>query len=226
MWQAVGAVLGHAVGIAISPSAIIAVILVLFSTKRVVNSLLFLAGWIVGIGVVFFVVATVADGADVSTESGASNVQAILQLVLAALFLLLAVKQWRGRPREGEPPAPPPAIFEKIAEMGPGLAIAIALAIGVVNPKNLALLVSAAAEVATYGLSTGSLVGATVVFTVIASIGVGVPVIYALVAGDSATATLTSWRTWMTANSATIMIVLFVILGAKMAGSGIATLAG
>ena len=69
MWQAVGAALGHAVGIAISPSAIIAVILVLFSTKRVVNSLLFLAGWIVGIGVVFFVVATVADGARCSLAS-------------------------------------------------------------------------------------------------------------------------------------------------------------
>jgi hypothetical protein len=225
MGQAIGAVLGQAVGIAISPGAIIAVILVLFSAKKTVNSLLFLGGWILGVGVAFFVVASIADGADVSGDGGASNGQAILQLLLAALFLVLALKQWRGRPKEGEP-AKPSALFERIADMGPGLAIGFALVMTVLNPKNLALIVSAGGEAATFGLSTADLLGVTVVFTLAATIGVGVPVVYALAAGDSATATLTSWRTWMVANNATIMIVLFVILGAKMAGSGISSLAG
>src|SRR5215218_4337970 len=106
MWQAVGAVLGRAVGIAISPAAIIAVILVLFSAKKTVNSLLFLTGWILGVGIAFFAIAAAADGVDVATDSGASNGQAILQLLLAALFFLLAVRQWRGRPKEGEPAKP------------------------------------------------------------------------------------------------------------------------
>jgi len=224
VWQALGAVLGHAVGIAVSPAAIIAVILVLFSAKRVVNSLLFLAGWILGVGVAFFAIASAADGADVATDSGASNAQAIVQLLLALLFFALAVKQWRGRPKEGEAPKPN-KLFDKVAEMGPGLALGLAVLMTVANPKNLALIVSAAGEAATYGLSTGELIGVAVVFTIVSTLGVGIPVIYALVAGDSATATLTSWRTWMTANSATIMIVLFVILGAKMAGSGISALA-
>ena len=224
MWQAVGAVLGHAVGIAISPAAIIAVILVLFSARKTVNSLLFLAGWILGVGVAFYVIASLADGADVATDSGASDGQAILQLLLALLFFVLAVKQWRGRPKEGEPQKPN-KLFEKVADMGPGLALGLAVLMTVANPKNLALIVSAAGEAATYGLSSGDLLIVTIVFTLVSALGVGVPVVYALAAGESASETLTSWRTWMTANSATIMIVLFVILGAKMAGSGISSLA-
>ena len=53
----------------------------------------------------------------------------------------------------------------------------------------------------------------------------GVPVIYAARAGRPRHRDADAWRTWMVANNATIMIVLFLILGAKMAGSGITSLA-
>ena len=43
--------------------------------------------------------------------------------------------------------------------------------------------------------------------------------------GDRATTILGGWRTFMTDHNAAIMIVLFVILGAKMLGSGITSLA-
>ena len=49
MGAAFGAVLGLAVGGAISPVPIIAVILMLFSKAAKLNSLSFLAGWIIGL---------------------------------------------------------------------------------------------------------------------------------------------------------------------------------
>ncbi len=224
IWDAVGAVLGQAVGIAISPGAIIAVILVLFSAKATVNSLLFLAGWVLGVGVPFYLVALAADGADVSDpDSSGSTTQAIVQIVLGLLFLLLAVKQWTGRPRPGEPEKPN-KLFAKLADMGPGLAIVFAILMTAVNPKNLALILSAAGETGRLGLSTNDLVIVTILFTLIATLGVAIPVVLKLAMGEKGTATLTELRVWMTAHNAAIMIVLFVVLGAKMLGAGIGAL--
>ena len=51
MGAAVGEILGNAIGVAISPVPIIAVILMLFTSRAVANSLGFLLGWVVGLTV-------------------------------------------------------------------------------------------------------------------------------------------------------------------------------
>ena len=52
MAEGIGEILTYAVGVAISPVPIIAVILMLFSTRARVNGPMFLAGWVVALGVV------------------------------------------------------------------------------------------------------------------------------------------------------------------------------
>jgi hypothetical protein len=225
MWQAIGDVLGQAIGIALSPAAIIAIVLVLFSAKAKVNSLVFLGGWIIGVAVPFLIVALVSDAGDVAdSDSGGSDTVAVVQIVLGALFLLGAAKTWTGRPKPGDP-VKPNKLFDKVAEMGPGFALVLAVLMSGLNPKNLALIVSGAAEAARAGLSTGDLVVVTIVFVIVASLGVGVPVVLSLVLGDRATATLTELRDWMIAHNAAIMITLLLILGVKMLGAGIGALA-
>jgi len=54
----------------------------------------------------------------------------------------------------------------------------------------------------------------------------GDALVLSLVLGDQATATLTELRDWMIAHNTAIMLVLFVVLGAKTLGGGISTLAG
>ena len=56
MGQGIGEVLTFAVGVAISPVPIIAVILMLFSSRAKVNGPAFLVGWVVALGVVSSVV--------------------------------------------------------------------------------------------------------------------------------------------------------------------------
>jgi hypothetical protein len=63
---------------------------------------------------------------------------------------------------------------------------------------------------------------AIVLFSITASATVLVPVIAVLALGDRTTEPLTDLKTWLLANNATIMIVLFAVLGAKMLGSGLA----
>lgn len=93
------------------------------------------------------------------------------------------------------------------------------------NPKNLPLTVSAANEAARADLSVAALLVVTIVFSLIATIGVGTPVLLSFVLGDRANDVLTQIREWMTAHNAAIMIVLFTVLGAKSLGQGISALA-
>jgi amino acid transporter len=71
--QALGQLLPLAIGVALSPIPIIAVILVLFSARTKSNGAAFLLGWLIGIGAVAAIALVSADAASVSTESEASN---------------------------------------------------------------------------------------------------------------------------------------------------------
>src|SRR5262249_55654694 len=137
--QGIGQVLPQAIGVALSPAPIILVIVVMFSDRAMVNAGAFLAGWALSAFGAVLVVYLVADGADVATDSGPSNGQAIVQLVLGVLFLALALRQWRSRPAPGVEPEPP-AFMARIRGLGPAAAFGLALLFTLVNPKNLPLL--------------------------------------------------------------------------------------
>jgi hypothetical protein len=47
-----------------------------------------------------------------------------------------------------------------------------------------------------------------------------VPVVYALVAGDRARNTLDGWKTWLAANNATVLTVLFLVFGVLLVAKG------
>lgn len=91
MRQAISEVLPFAVGVAISPVPIIAVILMLFSSRAKVNGPSFLLGWVLGLSIVVAIVYAVSDASDVSTDSSASDGSSTIQLVLGVLLVLLAV---------------------------------------------------------------------------------------------------------------------------------------
>lgn len=223
MGAAIGQSLPVAVGVLISPLPIVAVVLMLVSGRARANAFAFLLGWFVAVGAVTLVVALVA-GAATPSDDGPPLWAAILKLVLGVLLLLLAVKQWRGRPRDGmEPPAP--RWMAAIDAFTPVKAAGLAVLLGAVNPKNLLLVVSGGAAIATAapGDTTAQVV-ASVVFALVASIGVAAPVFIYLFMGSRAATLLDELKAWMTHNNAVIMAVLLLVLGAKLLGDGIASL--
>jgi hypothetical protein len=62
---------------------------------------------------------------------------------------------------------------------------------------------------------------ALLVFVLIASITVGGPVLYYLLAGEKAQQTLNTWKAWLSTNNATVMFVLLLIFGVKLLGDGL-----
>ena len=82
-------VLPLAVGVLVSPLPIIAVILMLLSPRARSNGPAFLVGWIVGLSVVSAVVYAISDGANVSSNSSASDSTSVLKMVLGASLVLM-----------------------------------------------------------------------------------------------------------------------------------------
>ena len=222
-WAAFGSTLPAAIGIAISPVPIVLVILMLVSVKARSNGPAFLAGWVLGVAVVSGIAFLVADGVDASNESGASDGIDVGQLLFGLLFFALAVKQWRGRPRPGEEP-PTPKLFSAVDGMGAGKAFGLAFVACVANPKNLPLAATAGATVAQLGATGGAALGALLLFVITASASVAAPVVVYFALGDRAPAILAEWKTWLMANNATVMMMLFAVLGAKLFGTGLGVL--
>ncbi len=223
MGSVIGETLPVAVAVAVSPVPIIAVILMLVTPKARTNSVAFLFGWLLGLIVVGSIVLIAGDVA--SDDSGESTVSGVVKLVLGLLFLLLAVRNWRSRPRAGEDPELP-GWMAAIDDFGAGKSAGIAALLSGVNPKNLALTVAGAATITSSGLTTGEQIGAFVVFVAIASITVAAPVLVYLIMGERVQGGLNSLKDWLIASNNTVMAVLFVVFGAKLLGDGISILGG
>lgn len=216
MGEAIGQILGFAVGVAISPVPIIALILMLFSRSAATNSLSFLIGWIAGLtGAAIVVLAIGLDGSDGDADSGG-----VVRIVVGALFLLLAVKQWRSRPGDGEE-AQMPAWMSSIDQLTAAKAFGLAVLLAAVNPKNLGLTIAAAASIGAVGLDAGEEAVAVGVYVVLASITLIVPVVGYLAARQAMVPVLDTMKVWLMANNATVMTVVFLVLGAKVLGDGI-----
>jgi hypothetical protein len=169
-------VLPLAVGVAISPVPIIAVVLMLVTTRARVNGSAYVAGWLLGLGVVGAVVLLVASSAEATSHGEPATWVSVLELVFGALLALASLKQWRGRPRGDQEPATP-KWMGAMQGFGPGKALAAAAVLASANPKNLPLAVAAAASIAATGISGGEQAVAYLVFALVGAVGVAAPVV-------------------------------------------------
>jgi hypothetical protein len=223
MGQAIGQTLSLAVGVALSPVAIIAVILMLLTPRARTNGPAFIVGWLAGLAVVGAVVLLVAGPTNANDNGEPATWVDILKIVLGAFVLRIALRQWRGRPHEGEEAATPKWMgaidaFTPVKAVGAGAVLAGA------NPKNLVLAVAAAAGIAQTGIPGGQQAGAYAVFAVVGTIGVAAPVVIYFALGDRSGPVLDRLKQWLAAHNAVIMAVLCLVIGAKLIGDGIAGL--
>ena len=220
MGDAIGQMLPAAVGVALSPLPIVAVVLMLVSRRGRSNGPAFVLAWIVGLAVVGAIVLSALGGAgDGSPASWVS----VLKVVLGALLLLTAVRQWRGRARDPSQ-VETPKWMEAVDTFTPAKAAGAGALLSAANPKNALLAVAGAAAIAGTGIDGGQQAIAYALFVLIATIGVGAPVVVAFAMGDRSREPLDDLKDWMAGNNAVIMAVLLLVLGVKLIGDGISGL--
>src|SRR5437660_8965021 len=106
MGTVIGQMLPLAIGVALSPLPIIAVILILTTPAARANGIAFTVGWILGSLVVCGILSLLLHGVN-NAQGSPSTIARIVGLILGLLLLFLAIRQWRSRPKEGETPPTP-----------------------------------------------------------------------------------------------------------------------
>lgn len=220
MGQVIGEILPLALGVAISPIPIIAAILMLLSPKAKSLGLGFMVGWLGGIVVATVVFTLLGSLLTVDENAGPQPIVGVVKIILGALLVLLAVGQWRKRPKAGEA-AVLPKWMAAIDSMKPPQAFGLAFVLAAVNPKNLMMAAAAGVSIGTGGVEVGAQVVAVIVFVLIAGCSVAIPVLAYLLAAERMRAPLESLRVWLVANNATVMAVLLLVIGVVNIGKGI-----
>jgi Sap, sulfolipid-1-addressing protein len=223
MGEAIGQSLPLAVGVALSPVPIIAVVLMLTTPRARVNGPAFLFGWLVGLGIVGAIVLALTGPGGASEEGQPAAWVSWLKLLLGLGLVLVAVRQFRGRPR-GDEEAPLPRWMGAIDRFGPGQAVGGGAVLAGANPKNLLLAVGGAAAIAQTGIPGSQQAVAYAVFAVIGTLGVGAPVGISFAMGKRSAALLGRLKDWMGHNNAVIMAVLCLVIGVKLLGDGLSGL--
>lgn len=216
MGQAISTILSPAVGVLISPFPIVGLILILLSDKARSNSLFYMLGWIFGNGAVF-TVAMLFMGAGLRAGGEPGTIAKVIFLILGSLLILCAIREFSKRPRRGEEPKTP-KWFAKMSKINPAGATGFGLFLSALNPKNALLSLSAGAGVGMLDLPAALNIAAAVLFTLIASCSIIVPVIAFLIAGRRLEHILDSVRDWLIQNNAVIMSVLLLVIGINIIG--------
>ena len=204
----------------VNPLPVMAVIALLFSPRGGTTAPAFLIGWVAGLvgmfGLLTFVVSAERLAGD---DASPSTFASVARVALGLLLLGLALRKWQGRGKGGLP-----GWMTRLEQAGPAAAFGLGALLAALNPKNLAFTVSSAFDLAAAGLPAGRAWGLIALFAVVGSLGVGVPVVWHAVAGESARRTLATWRTWLTTNYGAVMAVVFVVFGVVLLSKGVSGL--
>jgi hypothetical protein len=223
MGAAIGLVLPTAVAIALSPLPIVAVVLLLVTPSGHTSGPAFLLGWLVGLTIPGVIVLAIATGIGATDHGKSAAWVSTLKLALGALLLLFGLRQWRGRPQQGEEP-PTPIWMERLETFTPAKASGAGVLLSAISPKNLILTVAGASTIAQTGIAAGQRAIVYGIFVAIATIGTGTPVILYFALGNRSRQLLDDLKRWMAQNNAVIQAVLFLVFGVKLVGDGISGL--
>ena len=228
MVNPIGDVLPLAIGVMISPLSIIAVISMLLSKRARNDSLTFLFGWILGLIIIGGAVLLIAGTQNFSPGSEPSIGASIIRLLAGVLLLFLAIREWKVTIQTGKQPK----LLTQINAMDTftsAKAFGLGLLLSAAYPKNLTLTIIAALTIVqaqASGLFNITVFSVFIIFVLISSALVIIPVITSFVLGDKAVQTLDSWKAWNVEHYTAVLIVIFLGLAAMNLGKGLNGLFG
>ena len=211
-----------AIAAALTPTAVLAVILILFSQRARRNGAAFLAGWYLGLLVLSWViVALLARLGLFSSLLGGYSLSPGFLVVLGLLLLLVAFQQWRTRPRAGMPIAEP-AWLDRINTLGPGHSFGIGAALASITPKMILLTLAAAVIIGQTTSTPRDRIMADLFYATLASLPVAIPVALFIGRGERARETLLRWKDWLLHNNNAVMAIVSLLIGLLLLGAGLA----
>lgn len=216
----IGLALPLAVGVALSPIPLIAVVLLVMSPRGRSSGLTFLAGRLLGLAIVLTIVIALSEA--LYALAAGSGLPTVVKLLLGLAILVLGLSKWRPKPAGTEPSLP--GWMSAIDGFSPARAFGLGVVLSLSNPKELALAIPLGVTIGGALLAPGETVLVALTFVVVASLSVAIPSIAFAIAPDRLRPALEHLRVWLTANNSIVMGVLLVVIGAVVIGGAITEL--
>lgn len=218
----IGLVLPFAVGVALSPMAIVAVIVLAQSTHVAVNAGAFVAGWLLGLVIGSLVTLLVTGLLGVGGASTPGWVP--FARIAGGLVLLLFAWERAGARRPASVDGSGSAWVHGLERMSADRALGMGAVQAGLDPRKLVIIAAVALGVARAGQGSTEALVAMLVFVLVGTIGVAVPVVWPRIAGAGARARLEGLRDRLADDNATIQAVTLLLLGTLLVGQGLADL--
>lgn len=206
-----------AIGVAFSPLPILAMLLVLGGRTPRAAGFAFWLAWTLGVAAptIAFVVAAERAGATDDDSGAIATGEIVVGIVFLAVGVRLALGPRRARSDKV------PGWLKALDRSGPRRAAALGLILSAGNPKNLALMLTAAVGIAQAGDENGEITLATAGFVALA-----VSTVTLLLAGYASRSgrsgeTLTTLRGTVARHDRTIAMVLAFVIGAFFVLDGV-----
>jgi hypothetical protein len=210
-------ILPMAVGIALSPLPIAAVVSILLSTK-IHKASAFLLGWSNGILAIGFLVLLLPGLRMLNGDP--TPLAGWLRIFLGTVLMVIAWRKWQYRPLS-QVNTEQPQFLTKIDSYSGWKTLVLGVTLSILNPKNLVLTSASAMTIYESKIVGKEKAIALIVFAVIASLSVCVPIVFVRLRHDEAYKILRDLRDWLIANNTAVTVALLVVFSVLIVGSGL-----
>jgi len=210
-----------------SPFGILGVVVLLGSRRPLANAWAFTIGWATSITVFGLVTYRLAAQSSTSTStststsrstSAATISQAALGFALGAVLLVLGLRLWLTRHRQGKSSSEP-----KWMTQAERISPVFAFGLGLFLPT-WGMIVPAVGQIAGAGLSRGASLALFGVFVLMATSTLLLPVLVYTFRRQWSASMLAGWQAWLLTNARAVIAVICLVLGILMALRGAAAL--
>jgi Sap, sulfolipid-1-addressing protein len=220
MWQALGGLLPIAVAAAVSSVPITVTILILLSPNRNRAALPFLVGWVIGLAAVIVLSTLFASTLPQPRRGPDPATAALLMVVGVALIVLGIVNLRRDSQSEG---TGLPGWLSRVDSFGGLVSFAVAVLLNL-RPKGLLLGIAAGLALHAASVKADQVIVLIVIYTVIASSTVVVPIVASFLAPRRVEPKLIAARRWMTHNGRLLTSLMMFMIGVVILGYGLTQL--
>lgn len=208
-----GQTLPFALGILLQPLPVIPVLFILLGPRPRQSSIAYAVGWCCGIAL--FTEIFVLISVFVSTIKSPPHWLSWVVIALGIALLLLAVKRWTTR----KEPQPLPGWMSALETASPAKAFGLAFVVTIVSSP--VFLIGAGLTIGAANQSSAKDAIDVLIFTLVASGLVILPVVLYLIAGKSVASALLASKQWLERNYATVSTVILFAFGVLILMKGL-----
>ena len=218
MWQALGGLLPIAVAVAISSVPITVTILILLSPNRNVAALPFLIGSVIGVAGVIVLSTFLASALPKPPRIRPDLASAAFFIVIGLALIVLGIVNLRRSSRTER--SGMPRWLSRVGSFGALVSFAVAVLLGF-RPKGLLLGMAAGLVLRGASVKAGQDVALVVIYTVIATSTVVVPITASFVARQRMEPKLIGARDWLIDNGRILTSLMMLMIGVVILGAGL-----